>query len=559
MSESNNNTPMKISQLEEATAYENGMYYAVAKAGSGTKKISVDIINQKISNIIDITGMTNIYAQNGTSNHVANLKAGKKYIISYSGSPVTSCTLYDTNTYNPTEQTNNKIWDNATNVSVSITPSRDYKYLHLYESGASSITVSVKEIGKIEPELEEIKTNYVNRTIGKNLYNKNSDSIVYGKYVNYASGYIEDVATMQYETYKVIAGETYIASGYTTQLQIAFFNGAVLLANYVSGQVNNPFITIPNDCNTMTISIKTSDADDFMLERGTTASSYEPYSYGVATDDINYNAVTFEKLSSEVRAAIGKNVITVGSVGCDYTSFSLAVKENQNDTAFLLMGETFDIEAEYKSIYGNDFFDNYVTYTGNDDPMYRGVNIGNNCDVIGTTKTVLYFPYSGNNDNVKHRFSILATTQNNLVESIHFLSNYNCRYAIHDDFATQKGTNIFKNCYFEGGTVETGNAYIGAGMGVENDYIISNCVFKDSNTRSISYHNNVATAMNKLIIEGCYCEGVIYIFHYGTSTEKTPVLIHDCKAKTIILGFADETNYPNENMELLEWNNIKAM
>lgn len=41
MSESNNNVPMRITQLPEATAYEEGMYYAVAKAGAGTKKISV--------------------------------------------------------------------------------------------------------------------------------------------------------------------------------------------------------------------------------------------------------------------------------------------------------------------------------------------------------------------------------------------------------------------------------------------------------------------------------------------------------------------------------------
>jgi hypothetical protein len=51
MSESNNNIPMRITQLEEATAYEDGMYYATAKAGTGTKKINSNIIppSQKIS------------------------------------------------------------------------------------------------------------------------------------------------------------------------------------------------------------------------------------------------------------------------------------------------------------------------------------------------------------------------------------------------------------------------------------------------------------------------------------------------------------------------------
>lgn len=41
MSESNNNTPMRITQLEEATSYSEGAYLPIAKAGYGTKKISV--------------------------------------------------------------------------------------------------------------------------------------------------------------------------------------------------------------------------------------------------------------------------------------------------------------------------------------------------------------------------------------------------------------------------------------------------------------------------------------------------------------------------------------
>lgn len=50
MSETNNNTPMRITQLEEATAYEDGMFYAVAKAGSGTKKIRTSVLPQAVQN-----------------------------------------------------------------------------------------------------------------------------------------------------------------------------------------------------------------------------------------------------------------------------------------------------------------------------------------------------------------------------------------------------------------------------------------------------------------------------------------------------------------------------
>ena len=63
MSESNNNTPMRITQLEEATAYENGMYYAVAKAGGGTKKISTSVPNGAMGyKLVDIKGLTSISA-----------------------------------------------------------------------------------------------------------------------------------------------------------------------------------------------------------------------------------------------------------------------------------------------------------------------------------------------------------------------------------------------------------------------------------------------------------------------------------------------------------------
>lgn len=43
MSESNNNTPMRITQLEEATSYPEGAYLPIAKAGYGTKKILASV------------------------------------------------------------------------------------------------------------------------------------------------------------------------------------------------------------------------------------------------------------------------------------------------------------------------------------------------------------------------------------------------------------------------------------------------------------------------------------------------------------------------------------
>lgn len=51
MSESNNNTPMRITQLEEATSYPEGAYLPIAKAGYGTKKIDA---NRTTSGMLDL-------------------------------------------------------------------------------------------------------------------------------------------------------------------------------------------------------------------------------------------------------------------------------------------------------------------------------------------------------------------------------------------------------------------------------------------------------------------------------------------------------------------------
>ena len=69
MSESNNNIPMRITQLEEATSYPEGSYIPVAKAGWGTKKIKTSVetpsdISLK-NNIYDYTGNIKISLVNG--------------------------------------------------------------------------------------------------------------------------------------------------------------------------------------------------------------------------------------------------------------------------------------------------------------------------------------------------------------------------------------------------------------------------------------------------------------------------------------------------------------
>ena len=53
MSESNNNIPMRITQLEEATSYPEDSYIPMAKAGYGTKKINTKVLTPKEKFVTD--------------------------------------------------------------------------------------------------------------------------------------------------------------------------------------------------------------------------------------------------------------------------------------------------------------------------------------------------------------------------------------------------------------------------------------------------------------------------------------------------------------------------
>lgn len=60
MSESNNNTPMRITQLDEATEYPEGAFYPIAKAGWGTKKIPANLATPEDNYIKDSIGFNGL-------------------------------------------------------------------------------------------------------------------------------------------------------------------------------------------------------------------------------------------------------------------------------------------------------------------------------------------------------------------------------------------------------------------------------------------------------------------------------------------------------------------
>lgn len=241
--------------------------------------------------------------------------------------------------------------------------------------------------------------------------------------------------------------------------------------------------------------------------------------------------------------------------GGDFASILKALQAHPTNTRFIVKTGVYDINLEYTNVYGSAYFENYTGYRESTDVMDRGLFLGDGVELIGQGRVELMFTYAGGNDNVKQYFSVLNTSQNNVVDGIDItITDDSCRYLVHDDFATAGGTNVFRNMVCIGHSHLS--TALGGGFGVANTYIIENCTFKDTQGGiSVAYHNNVGDGKNKLIMAGCDCSGSVYLKHYGTSVQKSRAEVFNCRATDIVLAFGDAETYPNANIELVAWHN----
>ena len=183
-------------------------------------------------------------------------------------------------------------------------------------------------------------------------------------------------------------------------------------------------------------------------------------------------------------------------------------------------------------------------------------------EVILSPNAKVIFDYDGNNTNVGSYFSMIAVSKNVKIKGGYFqavnLPNANnamLRYFIHDDFENWlEGTNEYDGIIFDGSV--RSSAVIGAGCGIHNRYIISNCVFlNNSRPYDISYHNNGSDGVNFIDVHGCYGNSVCAFRWYGTGSSLTHCVAHDNHfSKIECVAHTEEPN-ENENMVLHAWNN----
>lgn len=393
------------------------------------------------------------------------------------------------------------------------------------------------------------------KSAGKNLFNKNSETLVMGMYINAVTGELGPHNSYCYDILEAQPGETYTVS--TNQnVHIAFFDES---GTYISGTSSSNGVTFvaPMSAVSMSVSVRQEHLERFQLEKGNVQTTYADYQEGLDGSEIVDRSIGYEKLSEDVQNELGKREVHVGN-GWEYQSILKALKAHDGEgiTVYVHTG-VYDLLAEYVEEYGADYFDSYSGYAGSDDVFDRGLNLSDGTSLVGVGIVEIAFHYTGNNEAVKKYFAPINTTQNNTVENISIaIGESCCRYGIHDDFADNEGTNVFRNCYFYGASYL--NTFMGCGFGMKNTYIIEGCVFENAGGLNIAYHNNEkAGAKNKLIIKDCYCNGGIRGGMYGASTEVSIMMVSNCKVSGISCVLTDDTGtYTNENIKLLEWNNV---
>ena len=221
----------------------------------------------------------------------------------------------------------------------------------------------------------------------------------------------------------------------------------------------------------------------------------------------------------------------------------------------------YDLEAQFKEVYGNDFFVNYNGYTADSNFELSGLYLKKGVKLIADSGTVLSFMYSGDNPKVSEEFSPINMTVDNIVDGFIIEVNSNVRYHIHDDFAfmtfmnvNNYGQNEIRNCIFKGNP--TSGSVIGGGMGTYCKYLIHDNYFENTVGNAISYHNSsFSNAQNFIDIFNNYAETPIKLYWYGGSTKITTALVHNNTASLIECTKIPNYDAPNENIKMKAWNN----
>lgn len=404
----------------------------------------------------------------------------------------------------------------------------------------SNMDIVDQHIGELKSDISDLDDLFEWNKEKTNLLSKYTP--VDGEYVDYSTGGTGFVSSYQYFQLPVTAGEKYHLN--IDNVHVAFFSryyDGLTIAYYVSGVLAQKYVEfeVPQNAKYMTVSVPKSS-----------------YSW------LCYSNVEYKDNTTIKKDCLPKNdKIIVGGTDGTYSNLVKAVKECQEGSTIIVRSGIYDLEAQFKEVYGNDFFDNYQGYTANNNYDLSGIYLKKGVKLIADSGTVLSFMYNGNNQKVSEEFSPINLTVDNIVDGFIIEVNSNVRYHIHDDFAfmafmnvNNYGQNEIRNCIFKGNS--TCGSVIGGGMGSYCRYLIHDNYFENTIGNAISYHNaSFSIAQNFIDIFNNYAETPIKLWWYGESIKITTALVHNNTSSLIECTAIQGYDAPNENIRMKAWNN----
>lgn len=428
-------------------------------------------------------------------------------------------------------------------------------------------------VSQLKEDLDDLEKGIgVYEYISPNMFNKNT--VTLNKTIN-SNGDIVDDPNNKYcvSDYVDVFGHNAIVLGFynvgkwnTLNTYIVAFDSG---KNVISERgLTGTLYSVPTNAKYIRVAFSSVYIDYAMIvDGGFQVDKYYPYG----------NCIDYLKGIKDLVNANDSNVYNVYYVGKNRTdkSFSAVVTEAvkyKNSIVYVDDGE-YDIEAEFKAIYGDNFFNNFER------SERRGLYLGNGIKIIMSSNAIIKFHYSGDNANVKELFSPFNFAPYSTYSSKDYEINgfelhggiidvKNARYCSHDDPSSFDKPYINKYVNAQMKLDNTENAVwgahncIGAGLGMFGELNIESCVFetvgsKDT-TASISIHNTAQpNAKSFISIRNNYLYGnnTIRLLYYGTSQLKTKAIVCGNSVSRQIELKPNTTDSNVENIELIAWNN----
>ena len=267
----------------------------------------------------------------------------------------------------------------------------------------------------------------------------------------------------------------------------------------------------------------------------------------------------WSKWTEFINTTISNKTLYVGDGGIP--SLTDAIMDNDKlDTVIYVQDGVYDLEAEFKAKYGENFFTDFNAGSR------KGLILDNNVKIICSNKAIIKFDYKGDNPLVKQLFSPLNSGMHGfeLINATVIASN--CRYCVHDErgYSEDFYKNAYEKCTFimdnSGNTDWASKACIGGGLGKNGLITINGCILDsvgaDDNYGILSYHNNTPpNSKSKLLITNNYLKkGTIRLASHGTSEEISTMIVGNNKINGNYIVTKETSDDTIVNVELLNLN-----